>query len=160
MNLHGIHRAQKKSNNEWVVGYYIYCEGKHFIKNGNTLNDGWHEVYEDTLCRYCGINDICNHMIFEGDILETRTYDYFKKLTFVDDYVVRYPAKRFGFVLQTISCYLSPKSKDGIKLPREAHKMKIIGNIIDSPNLAQELHSHGRMREGNQTDLTTGCLHQ
>lgn len=58
MYSHGLHRAKKKDGNEWVIGYYIYCEGKHFIKNGDMLNDGWHEVNEDTLGMYCEINDV------------------------------------------------------------------------------------------------------
>lgn len=148
MYSHGLHRAKKKNDNEWVVGYYIYCKEKHFIKNGNTLEDGWHEIHEETLCMYSGTNDISNQMIFEGDILEERHYDYYQNLTFVDDYIVRYPAKRFGFVLQVISCYMTPKSKDGYRLPREAHKMKIIGNVFDSPDLVQQLNELGRVREG------------
>ena len=150
MNSHGLYRAKRESDYEWVFGYYVCCDGKHYIKNGNTFNDGWHEVNEDTLCLYCGKNDISNDMIFEGDILEERHYDYFMNLTLVDDYVVLHPAKRFGFVLQIISCYLHQKSKDGYILPRQAHKMKIIGNIFDSPNLAQELNLLGRVREGNK----------
>ena len=150
MYSHGLHRAKKKNENEWVIGYYVYCEEKHFIKNGNTLNTGWHEVDKETLCMYSGKNDISNQMIFEGDILEDRFYDYFQNLTVVDDYIVQYPAKRFGFVLQMIHCYMTPNSKDGYKLPRESHKMKIIGNIFDSPDLVQELKSLPRVREGNQ----------
>ena len=152
MYSHGLHRAKKKDENEWVIGYYIYCEGKHFIKNGDTFNDGWHEVNEDTLGMYCEINDVSNHMIFEGDILEQRHYDYFKNLTLVDNYVVQHPQKRFGFVLQSVGCYLDPKSKDGYKLPREANKMKIIGNIFDTPDLLQEINALGRVREGKQIE--------
>lgn len=150
MYSHGLHRAKKKNENEWVVGYYIYCDEKHFIKNGNTFDTGWHEINEETLCMYSGTNDISNQMIFEGDILEERFYDYFQNLTLVDDYIVQYPAKRFGFVLQIIDCYMKQKSKDGFRLPREAHKMKIIGNVFDSPDLVQQLKTLGRVREGKQ----------
>lgn len=152
MNSYGLYRAKTIGDNQWVVGYYVCCDGKHFIKNGNTLNDGWHIVREDTLCMYCGANDTCNNMIFEGDILEQRHYDYYKNLTLVDDYVVQYPVRRFGFVLQIIGCYMDPKSKAGYKLPREAHKMKIIGNIFDSPELVAQLKSLGRVREGKEID--------
>jgi hypothetical protein len=101
---------------------------------------------------YCEINDVSNHMIFEGDILEQRHYDYYMNLTLVDDYVVKYPPRRFGFVLQSVGCYLDPKSKDGYKLPREANKMKIIGNIFDTPDLLQEINALGRAREGKQIE--------
>ena len=152
MSLHGLHRAKKINGSEWIVGHYVYCEGKHFIKNGSTFNEGWHEINEDTLGKYCEINDVSNQMIFEGDILEDRHYDYFMNLTLVDDYVVKYPPRRFGFVLQSIGCYLDPKSKDGYKLPREANKMKIIGNIFDTPDLLQEINALGRTREGKQIE--------
>ena len=150
MYSHGLHRAKKKNDNEWVVGYYVYCKEKHFIKNGNTLDGGWHEIHEETLCMYSGTNDVSNQMIFEGDILEERHYDYFTNLTLVDDYVVQYPANRFGFVLQMIGCYMNPKSKAGYRLPRGTHNMKILGNIFDSPDLVQKLNALGRTREGIQ----------
>lgn len=152
MYFHGIYRAKKVDGNEWVIGNYVYSEGKHFIKNGNIVSEGWYEVSEDTLGMYCGINDVSEQMIFEGDILERRHYDYFTNLTFVDDYVLRYPPKRFGFVLQNIGCYLKPTSKDGYRLPREANKMKIIGNIVDNPDLPQELSDSERVREGQQIE--------
>lgn len=152
MYSHGLHRAKTKDINEWIVGYYVYCEGKHFIKTGNTLSEGWYEVNENTLGMYCEINDVSGQMIFEGDILEQRHYDYFKNLTLVDDYVVKYPKKRFGFVLQTVSCFFNSKYKDGYRLPREASKMKIIGNLFDAPDLLQEVNNLGRVREGKQID--------
>lgn len=150
MYLHGLYRAKKVECNEWVVGNYVYAEGKHFIKNGNTVTKGWYEVREETLGMYCGENDVSGQMIFEGDILEKRHFDYFQNLTLVDDYVLKYPPKRFGFVLQNIGCYLNPKSKDGYRLPRDANNMKIIGNIVDNPDLPQKIDSLGRVREGKQ----------
>lgn len=122
MYLHGLYRAKKVECNEWVVGNYVYSEGKHFIKNGNTVTEGWYKVREETLGMYCGENDVSGQMIFEGDILEKRHFDCFQNLTLVDDYVLKYPPKRFGFVLQNIGCYLNPKSKDGYRIRDEAQK--------------------------------------
>lgn len=85
MYLHGLYRAKKVECNEWVVGNYVYSEGKHFIKNGNTVTEGWYEMREETLGMYCGENDVSGQMIFEGDILEKRHFDYFQNLTLVDD---------------------------------------------------------------------------
>ena len=152
MSLYSLCRAKKRERDEWIVGHYVYCGGKHFIKTGNSFDEGWYEINEETLGKYCEINDIHNKMIFEGDILEDRHYDYYMNLTLVDDYIVRYPPRRFGFDLQSVGNYLDPKSKDGYKLPREANKMKIIGNIIDTPDLLQELNALERAREGKQIE--------
>lgn len=147
----GLYRAKRKATDEWVVGYYVYCEEKHFIINGKTRNEGWYEIQIDTLGRYCGINDVSGHMIFEGDILEHRFYDCFHNLTFADCYILRFPADRLGFVLQSIHCYLDSKqARKGYKLPREAHEMKIIGNLVDNPDLPSEINKTGRLREGMQ----------
>ena len=150
MNLFGLCRAKMKNENAWIVGQYVYCDSKHFIKTGDSFDQGWCEININTLGRYCEINDVNNQMIFEGDILEQRHYDYFRNLTLVDDYVLRYPQSRFGFVLQSIGCFMHPKSKNGYRLPREANKMKIIGNIVDNPDLVQTLNDSGRVREGKQ----------
>ena len=147
MAFHGIIRAKTISDNVWVTGYYVFCGGKHYVKKGESFSEGWHEIDEATINRYCEINDVSNQMIFEGDILEQKHHDYFKNLILVDNYVVCHPPKRFGFVLQIASCYENPKSKDGYKLPRDANKMKVIGNVIDNPDLLQKIIELGRVRE-------------
>ena len=139
-------RAKNIQSREWVVGYYVLCDNKHYIKNGDNLNKGWNLIDENTLCKYCGIDDVCNQMAFEGDILEEKTYDYFQNLTFVDYYVLQYPANHYGFVLQTVQHYVQTNPKNqGYCIPRKVSKMKIIGNIIDNSSLLNCLAEQPRV---------------
>lgn len=146
METKGLFRAKEVETNEWVFGYYVFCEKKHFIMNGTTKSTGWHEVDINTLGRYCGIDDVDGQKAFEGDIIQRKTYDYNMNLLLIDNYILRYPSNHYGFVLQDVFRYLATKkTTHGYRIPSNINEMKIIGNIIDNPDLPINLNAEGRV---------------
>jgi len=62
-------RARQIITKEWIVGYYSFYKGKHYIARSNLTQHDDVEVNFDTVGRPVGMYDISGFPIFEDDIV-------------------------------------------------------------------------------------------
>jgi uncharacterized phage protein (TIGR01671 family) len=124
-------RGKRKDTGEWVCGYYVQADNKHYIFTGITgllkvtpahclmyRDFERYEVIRETVGSYTGIKDKNGVKIFEGDILECERHipdTNFKKEKF------RHEVHFDNGVFYALQEFLFEKT--------------IIGNIHDTPDL-------------------------
>ena len=114
--------AAKDSPYEWVEGYYIVLDGRHFIYNWT-----FHEVDPDTVGKYRGYPDKNMKKIHEGDIHENKGNYY---VVLLGEFIDAITGKiMFGWHMMNKQnkCF----AMDG----SEADSINIVGNIFDNPEL-------------------------
>lgn len=119
-----LFRGKRIDTGSWKEGYYLCLhsneEDLHFIVD----NDGeYHRVKSETIGEFTGLTDKNGKKIFEGDIV--RYNDTLHKVVFCTIngcafFGITYPDRGEVWNFDGITC---------------AHKMKIIGNIYDNPEL-------------------------
>ena len=124
-------RGKRKTDGEWLYGYYFVNRGLHFIVTdglapaGNTFHD--YEVDPETVGQYTGLKDCNGKKIYEGDIMEiTETYSNTRivgTVIYEDDY----------FFVQS----RNGGCPWGLYWALREHNAAVIGKIHDNPELLE-----------------------
>lgn len=149
-----LFRAKRIDNGEWVEGHYVNClfpysdvVTGHFIV---VYPGDYYEIHTDTLCQYTGLTDKNGRKIFDGDIVKLILPDgeirYFKVsiksvvrkvLCHPDFYDEVSKVEITGTVFEWNGYELFP-CVDTYGVP-DYKMMKVIGNIFDNPEIAEEI---------------------
>lgn len=135
-------RAKRKSDNQWVDGFYVKDDKHYIVQSLKTIVRGTaelvdvHEIDETTIRRFTGKADKNDVDIVEGDII--RHFNYIK-------YIVRYGAfaEKVGFgYYYGLGFYLERVQDAAHKVPFSTiscdnNEYEVIGNIYDNPELLQ-----------------------
>jgi uncharacterized phage protein (TIGR01671 family) len=124
-------RGKRKDNGEWVCGYYVQADNKHYIFTGITglsqVTPVHHLMYEDfvryevipeTVGEYTGLLDKNKKRIFEGDILKSEFNSH--------SIIVTWSDRDAGFKFMQGAIPFKPS----VSL-----RASVIGNIHDTPSL-------------------------
>lgn len=135
-----LFRGKRVDNGEWCEGYYVKAEHhwhKHGIHEdwivcGASANGGWFAIHDRravapyTVGQYTGITDRHGKKIFEGDIVEHYTQDYY----LLNRGVVEWAASSASWAMKLNTM------QPGFSLYNDRH-YKVIGNIHDNPELLE-----------------------
>ena len=134
-----LFRGKKKSNGEWVEGYYTAIGGIANIlvvaydEKCDTPTHEYFKIQEvvpETVCLATFSTDKNGKRIFRGDILESR-YDEKYPEDFCYEQVLW---DNNGFYMKEVGCSdLEPLDVSGC-----ATYSKVVGNIYDNPELLEE----------------------
>lgn len=126
-------RGKRKTDGEWLYGYYFVNRGLHFIVTddlapaGNTFKD--YEVDPETVGQYAELKDRKGKEIYEGDILHRSVpacwYAKGAKGTIEDDYEVCLDIGWLPFVEVGLEAVING----------ETENYTVIGNVHDNPEL-------------------------
>lgn len=132
-----LYRGKRVDNSEWVYGSYVetreeYTEEKVyaiFEKTaehrcmGEYTDDGWHEVFPETVGQYTGFTDKNGKSVFEGDLVIAR---------FWSDWCESYE-KATGKVKFYNGRYIIDISPYCLKLNLYEHpEIEVVGNIHET----------------------------
>ena len=120
-----LFRGKRIGSSEWVYGYYVpVCFGRFPCKPAIVPeSDGtWEpiEVKKETVGQYIGLTDNSGKKVFEGDIVKG-CWDIVFEVYFDEDFLQ----------------YRAGGSSREIDYYGESGKLKVIGNIHDSPELLE-----------------------
>lgn len=126
-------RGKRKTDGEWLYGYYFVNRGLHFIVTddlapaGNTFED--YEVDPETVGQYTELKDRKGKEIYEGDIIVSQDYSHARHyVRYIDDEAM-FVAMIIGSSLMEY-CAIRQSWID-------KYDKKIIGNIHDNPELLE-----------------------
>ena len=156
-----LFRAKRTDNGEWVGGFYIYdyAHDAHFIfKNQlicpNCINDRRtdyslcdYEIDPKTLCQYTGLKDKNGNRIWENDIVSCEHEKYPDDnplevyplspdpIKYKRNYAVEFinTGSSYGYRLRNRSIHFMITGNVIYN-----HKIEVIGNIFDTPELLKE----------------------
>lgn len=142
-----IYRAKKVSDNNWIVGQYLYnySNNKHYIipnKKDSFKINNWgeglifpYEIDINTLGKYI-CQDIDGNPIFEDDIV-SQTYEYIDEdKEFVGEYIGAVKITSRGNTIRNplnINYDTSEVVKCTYYKPLVKKRAKVIGNLHDNP---------------------------
>lgn len=125
-----LFRGKRLDNGEWVYGYLIapgFASERKYI--GYLFSDDDHdidvvEVDHETVGQYTGLKDQEGRKIFEGDIAEFVAYGFYYQGVVT--------------VIDSNSCILcGEKAAPFLDHALEHHRISIVGNIHDNPELLE-----------------------
>ena len=153
-----LFKAKAKDNGEWVEGYYAMMgkgeNAKHYIIQNGAIpalfkneEDNMYfndvEIDPETVCQYIGLKDKNDTMIWENDIVSCE-HEKFQNGDPVEQYpfpeIIKY---RRNYAVE----FINTGSNYGYRLRNKSihfmltgnviynHKVKVIGNIFDHPEL-------------------------
>lgn len=130
---------EKKSEDQWVEGYYVKVEGMHFIISdgmicgNNTFlsnTDEFAEIDPETLCPYTGLTDKNGVKIWENDVIRYK-----------DDIINKEKLDLIEYNETHASFIRLHKSQMGLQYlyinESLASKSEVIGNIFNNPELLE-----------------------
>lgn len=143
-----LFRGKRIDNGEWVEGYYMprpnlpKGEIHYIVSIGDTK---WHEVDPSTICQYTGLTDKNGRKIWENDIVNVRHEKYLdepdakfymfpKTKEYERKYAVEFvnTGSNYGYRCRNRSIHFLI-TKNTIY----NHKIEVIGNIFDNPELME-----------------------
>ena len=88
-------KAKRLDNGKWVCGYFYKENGNTYIienrqKESMLNRNVTYEVDPSTVCQFIGLKDCEGNEVWEGDIVEFKTYDFYKgkvKIEAVIEYI-------------------------------------------------------------------------
>lgn len=113
-------------NPKWVYGDLIQAGGGCFIRqhgNSGLIGEGVYVVDPETVGQYTGLNDSTGTEICEGDIVSTSHRNCQKAKIIFDRGCYRVDRDIRDYELKTLKL---------------VYKAKVIGNIIDNPELMED----------------------
>lgn len=126
-------KAKRKDNGEWVIGFYVYINKKHYIYTGQLIRSGLYDIAErfevdpSTICQCTGLKDKNSNLIWENDIVRT-IYDGIEHI-----YQVIWDKSELDFK--------ATNGKEFYKTNFEylpcCEEVEVIGNIFDNPELLE-----------------------
>ena len=140
MKINVLYRAKKKSDGEWIEGYYAkvkdYLHGEYvhiIFPVGITLYphsefEEYEEIIPETLCRR--LDHVCydarheDRNYFQGDIIEVYKNRY--------EDIERLEPNAMGIIIDE-TCYTENGS--GKWFPQDTTQIKVVGNVYDNPEL-------------------------
>lgn len=130
------HRAKTQTFNSWVYGGYYKLDDedggyRHFIQptKGEAI-----EIDINTLCQSTGEIDAKGEVVFENDIVTSKSYPFQYEGGRNYDGVIEWVFE--GFQIIYVSVGDNRGSSDGINImiDGDMEHYEVIGNIIDNPN--------------------------
>lgn len=122
-------RGKRKTDGEWLYGYYFVNRGLHFIVTddiapaGNTFKD--YEVDPETVGQYTGLTDCKGKEIYEGDVMEIPETDF--------------NARIIGTVIYEDDSFFIQSRNGGspwmLYWSLRKHNATVLGKIHDNPEL-------------------------
>ena len=137
-----LFRAKRTDNSEWVEGFlfqlcydstFCWCIGNEPLSPNDYselygFNREWFYIDESTICQCTGLKDKNGNLIWENDIVKP-----FADLKGIVRFGERDYSREFGFNIEWMSksCY----RRDILYW---AEKCKVIGSVIDNPELLEQ----------------------
>lgn len=132
-------RGKRKTDGEWLYGYYFVNRGLHFIVTddlapaGNTFKD--YEVDPETVGQYTGLTDMKGRGVYEGDIINWLRHRI-DRTGYIEEGRVEFRTEEQAFVV--INKF---KTQDGRESVRNIlnclTNLDVVGNIHDNPELLE-----------------------
>ena len=142
-----LFRGKNIFTNEWVFGEYTSVEGNmhpiiHSLENGNPE----YFIYENTLGQYTGLKDKYDKPIYEGDIVQSISWNEFfttnageplkalqRKMVVVFYQGAFCMMEKHPFDIEATYWDLRSNSQFSV-----SGDLEVIGNIYDNPELVEE----------------------
>lgn len=152
-----IFKAKRLDTGEWVEGYLVASDDRHFIvpafgvscveepiytEMKKIITSYAFEVDPETVCRYTGLKDKNRNEIWENDILKGFRYpylsdeehNYFAEVTWFDNcpafgiYIFKNPKSKVRGISEGNTEFMEEWNPDD---------WEVIGNIFDNPELLE-----------------------
>lgn len=130
-------RGKRKTDGEWLYGYYFVNRGLHFIVTdnlapaGNTFKD--YEVDPETVGQYTGLTDMKGRGVYEGDIINWLMFRC-DRTGYIEEGRVEFRIEEQAFVV--INKFTTRDGREHVRNILNCQTdLKVVGNIHDNPEL-------------------------